>query len=94
MSTNSECLFFQWNENEHYYLLEDCDAPNNAWDWREFATCYGPFQSEKQAEEHLRNNHANPGGACHIRQADKSDVILQAHVEEAKKRLANRSRRW
>lgn len=63
MSTNSECLFIQVKTDQWFYVLEDYNAPNNAWDWREYATAYGPFKTEDEANEHLCDNHANPGGS-------------------------------
>ncbi|MGW5657206.1 hypothetical protein [Streptomyces humi] len=62
MSTGLECELTEVEPGRWYYVLEDSDAPRNAWDWREYATAYGPFTSEQQAEEHLEKNHANPGG--------------------------------
>ena len=63
MSTNSECLFVERTAGQWFYILEDYNAPKNAWDWRENASAYGPFPSEEAADEHLRDNHANPGGS-------------------------------
>jgi len=91
MSTNSECDFFQWNEGEWYYLLEDYNAPKNAWDWREHASCYGPFKSEEAAEKHLSDNHANPGGSCNDTNPNKEDKVLIEHVKNAKKPVSRRS---
>ena len=62
MSTNSECGIVEVRTNAWYYLLEDRHAPQNAWDWREHAQAYGPFNTADAAVEHLRRNHANPGG--------------------------------
>src|SRR5208337_2902097 len=31
-------------------------------DWRDYATSYGPFKSFEEADEHLVKYHANPGG--------------------------------
>jgi len=62
MSTNSECVFYDVDGIGHYYLLEYSNAPKNAWDWREYATLYGPFVSEDAAHKHLGRHHANPGG--------------------------------
>lgn len=62
MSTGLECEFIEAKRDQWYYLLENGSAPKNAWDWREYATAYGPFPSENAAEEHLDENHANPGG--------------------------------
>lgn len=62
MSTNSNCEIIQVKPAEWYYILEHRHAPKDAWDWRVHASAYGPFESEDQAFEHLRKNHANPGG--------------------------------
>lgn len=85
MSTNSECHIFQWGEGgQWYYLLESYHAPKNAWDWREFATCYGPFPSEEAAMEALSNGHANPGGfSTYV--AETTDKVLAEHVKNAVK---------
>lgn len=64
MSTNSECLFIEIERGKWFYILEDYSAPKNAWDWREHASCYGPFASEAEADQHLCDSHASPGGAC------------------------------
>lgn len=53
MSTNSNCLFVQTKPNEWFYVLEDRNAPNNTWDWREFATGYGPFEQIGRASRDL-----------------------------------------
>lgn len=63
MSTNSECRFVETEPGKWYYILEDYNAPKNAWDWREFASAYGPFSSEEAADRHLQDHHANPGGS-------------------------------
>ncbi|HSR22743.1 MAG TPA: hypothetical protein VLW53_04280 [Candidatus Eisenbacteria bacterium] len=62
MSTGLECTFIEVKPGRWYYLLEDWDAPKGAFDWREYATAYGPFDTENEAAEHLDDNHANPGG--------------------------------
>lgn len=62
MSTGLECQFIESENNKWYYVLENYDAPKNAWDWLEFATAFGPFNSYKIAHSHLGNHHANPGG--------------------------------
>lgn len=63
MSTNSECLFIQVKPDQWFYVLEDYNAPKNAFDWRDYAQAYGPFQTEELADDHLRKNHSNPGGS-------------------------------
>lgn len=90
MSTNSECLIVQVKADQWFYVLEDRSAPKNAWDWREFASAYGPFPTEDAANEHLRKNHANPGGSCTeflpegIAELDLSDdEVLRKLIEAA-----------
>jgi hypothetical protein len=62
MSTGCECEFVEQESGKWIYRLEHYNAPKNAWDWRENADEFGPFSSFEQAERHLRDNHANPGG--------------------------------
>jgi len=62
MSTGFNCYFTEVTPGEWFYALQDWDCPVGAWDWREFATAYGPFKSMEEARDHLRQNHANPGG--------------------------------
>lgn len=62
MSTGLECLFVEREDNKWYYILENYDAPKDAWSWLDYATAYGPFCSFKSAKKHLDDNHANPGG--------------------------------
>lgn len=62
MSTNSECEFVEVKPNEWYYILEHTHAPQNSWDWREYASCWGPFSTVDEAVGHLGKHHANPGG--------------------------------
>lgn len=61
MSTGLECEFFE-REDGWRYILQNYDCPVGAWDWREFATTYGPFPTLRVAQKHLRDYHANPGG--------------------------------
>jgi hypothetical protein len=64
MSTGLNCNLYERKPGEWYYLLERWDSPKGGWDWREYATAYGPFGTEDEAYDHLRDNHANPGGSC------------------------------
>lgn len=62
MSSNLECLIFEAAPGQWYYALESDFGHKNAWDWREEASAYGPFDTNDAAVEHLLNNHSNPGG--------------------------------
>ena len=52
MSQNRELEFIEPEPGKWFYVLEDSFAPKDAWDWHEFARCYGPFNSLEAAEEH------------------------------------------
>ena len=87
MSTNSNCLFIEYSPGQWYYILENYNAPKNAWDWREYATAYGPFPSEEEADEHLSRHHANPGGSntAEYDPAFSGDPVLQQLIRDAVK---------
>jgi len=63
MSTGQECMFVEEKPGRWHYILEDYNAPKNSWDWMEYARAYGPFQTQDQADQHLSDHHANPGGS-------------------------------
>ena len=77
MSTNSECRLVETKPSRWFYILEDRNAPKNAWDWMEYARAYGPFKTEALALKHLDDNHANPGGYCEIDAEDLSDTAQE-----------------
>lgn len=85
MSTGCNCYFTEVQPNEWYYVLEQMDAPKNAWDWREYATAYGPFNTMDQAKNHLHRNHPNPGGySVHdYDPGDKIDDVERRLFEQA-----------
>ena len=62
MSTGLNCEFVSPKGDLWYYILEDYSAPKVTWDWKEYATCYGPFSSFEAAYNHLHRCHSNPGG--------------------------------
>lgn len=81
MSTGRECTFFM-HDNKAYYLLQDGSCPVDAWDWREYATCYGPFNDIDEAMQHLSDNHANPGGYS-TQNGNTDDELLIELTKEA-----------
>ena len=85
MSTGLNCHFFEPEPGVWYYLLEDGNAPKQAWDWREFATAYGPFDDLIKAQTHLQEEHANPGGSSFLPYGagSKIDAVLAARIKEA-----------
>jgi hypothetical protein len=87
VSTNSECLFIETSPGKWYYVLEDYNAPKNSWDWRENASCAGPFSTEDAAYEHMQANNANPGSSSteEYTEGDEPDEIMQGLIENATK---------
>ncbi len=61
MSTGLDCEFVE-QQDGWVYILEQPTAPKLTWDWREYADTFGPFATFEIAHDHLRDNHANPGG--------------------------------
>lgn len=61
-STGKECAYIEVARGQWYSFLEN-DFGFKGGDWMDDALCYGPFASEDEAHEHLRQNHANPGGS-------------------------------
>ncbi len=55
MSTGLDCAFYEIKPGEWYYLLEQYIS-------RDQYDAYGPFTTYEQANAHLHDNHANPGG--------------------------------
>jgi hypothetical protein len=88
MSTGCNCEFLEVQPGRWFYVLEDYDAPKNAWDWHDNATAYGPFASEALAEQHLHANHANPGGSSTLpyREGYQPSETLTRLIAEATSR--------
>ncbi|WP_159848549.1 hypothetical protein [Nocardia sp. CY41] len=85
MSTNLACEFIEVQPGRWYYLLENWDAPQSAFDWREYATAYGPFSSMAATDAHLSANHPNPGGMAVSRYEPgfEPDKVLAALIAKA-----------
>jgi len=62
MSSGLNCEYIEISPKTWYYILEDSDAPKNSWNWFEYASACGPFVSFDKAQDHLHENHSNPGG--------------------------------
>ncbi len=78
MSTGLHCQFVEFYKGGWFLILQDWNCPVRAWDWREYATAYGPFRSEVAVDEYLRRYFANPGGAQIIvynEELDKDETL-------------------
>jgi hypothetical protein len=72
LSTGLNCEFIEPTPNTWFYILQNWDCPTCCWDWRDYATAYGPFVSWEQANDHLHAHHPNPGGYAII----SADVFI------------------
>ena len=95
MSTNSDCEFIEPQPGKWYYILEHTHADKNAWDWRENADCYGPFASYEEAQQHLSDYHANPGGwsTTHYYDGYTSDEMERGLINSASRPEQSRTYR-
>lgn len=91
MSTGLECEFVPVTTSTPspttvwFYILENWNAPKMAWDWREYATAYGPFASYEEADAHLTKNHPNPGGHMICDPVTEPDRVLADLIKGARK---------
>lgn len=96
MSSGLECVFFEPEPAKWYYALQDDTCPVGAWDWREYASCYGPFPSKESADRHLSDNHCNPGAFfTDAHSGFRMDKTYEKLIKEAVRPLQGRnSRPW
>jgi hypothetical protein len=89
VSTGLECFFIEVEPRQWYYVLQNGDCPVQAWDWREYATAYGSFDTFEQAVEHMHKNHPNPGGywgeTYDPDAPPKVDDVLKGLIAEARR---------
>lgn len=86
MSTGLNCAFIEEKPGRWHYILENYNAPKNSYDWMEYAKAYGPFQTQDQADQHLSDNHANPGAAFIIKHNEfKMSPVLERLFKESEK---------
>lgn len=51
-----ECILIERKNREWYYIIEKLDAPRNAYNWLDYAYAFGPFNSEAEIREILKEN--------------------------------------
>ena len=84
MSTGLNCIHLKDpRTGEWFYVLQDWDCPASCWDWREYATAYGPFTTDEAALKHRRDKHANPGG-WQTHEPEELDEVEEKLVLDAK----------
>lgn len=91
MSVQRECMIIEFVPGRWYAVVEDCGAPNDSWDWREYASCFGPAASEDAAWR-LIDHLPNPGGGYVVRfdstYAERErDEVLAGLIENAQQPL-------
>jgi hypothetical protein len=92
MSSKS-CLYIEVEPDVWFYLAENEDSPEEAWDWREYATAFGPFDGLGDAMNHRAENRSDISG-CEIRHYDadrpKAEIV-RAKIDEALQAAADPS---
>jgi hypothetical protein len=58
-----ELQFIELASGDWFYIIEDRDAPRDAWDWHEYATAHGPFPTLEAAQDHEYNSDSDTSGA-------------------------------
>ncbi len=84
MSAKS-CIYIENEDSTWFYLAENEDSPEDAWDWREYATAFGPFDSLEEAADHRVDNRPDVSG-CEIRRHNPSaplPEIVREKIDEA-----------
>lgn len=75
MSSGLSLEFHERADGEWYYLIEEESAPEDVWDWRDFAELIGPFPSLDAARHHNIANYPNTGHETRVCQADYQGQI-------------------
>lgn len=57
------CLYIEVEPTEWFYLAENEDAPDEVWDWREYSTASGPFDTLEAAMDHRVDNRPDISGS-------------------------------
>jgi hypothetical protein len=98
MSTGLECALIEITRGKWYYILENGWEREEGENWLEHATAYGPFASEEAADEHLTENHSNPGGVWTNALPEgretlirDTDTTLKGLIDRAQKPTARRT---
>lgn len=84
MSARS-CLHIETEDSTWFYLVENEDAPENAWDWREYSTAHGPFDTLEEAMDHRADNSPGVSGSeiRHHSPSNPHPEIVHAKIAEA-----------
>ncbi len=84
MSAKS-CLYIENEDTTWFYLVENEDSPEDAWDWREYSTAHGPFDTLDEAMDHRADNNPGVSGAeirHHTPNAPLPEIV-QSKIDEA-----------
>lgn len=91
MSVCRECHIVEVDPGRWYVMLEHTNAPRDAWSWKEYADCFGPFPNKWAAFKEL-DNHSNPGGHSIISYAPDNREQYASLLAKAQK--SSTFRRW
>lgn len=73
-------------------MLEQTTSPRNAWDWKEYADCFGPFATSDAAYHEL-DFHSNPGSFSTVDYAPGNRTTYQALLDKVQEPTITRQKR-
>jgi hypothetical protein len=84
MSAKS-CLYIENEDTTWHYLVEDEDSPEDAWDWREYSTASGPFDTLEEAMEHRAGTRSDVSGSEIRKYTPNTPLpeVVRTKIEEA-----------
>lgn len=86
MSLQRETEFIEIEGAGWFWVVEDGHAPKDAWDWREYASCRGPFATQAETDADCMRRNGNTGGYSTGRLTAGqvlADPVLKGLVEKA-----------
>lgn len=91
MSTRS-CLHIETEDSTWFYLVENEDSPEDAWDWREYSTAHGTFDTLDEAMDHRADNIPGVSGSeiRHHSPSNPLPEVVQAKIAEVTAAAANK----
>jgi len=83
MSTGLNCIYVEIKPGAWYYVLEGDFG--NRFDWMADASVVGPFKTMEEANKHLHENNANPGGYWQVSNGNITDRERKMYDELSKR---------
>lgn len=86
-----ELIFAQNSDMQWFYIIEQRTAPKDAWDWQEYADCFGPFETLEEAQDHEYRSDSDTSGAEIIPYGRRDVGSIAAQMMRTKQIAAQRA---